>query len=107
MSTEHDEAVRWRVDAMRAQVAPGSVAVPLLVACQDAGSGPDTCVSCGGQLAGPAPVVGIGRCPACREAAQIVTAEWAQGSATAERGVQRGCGSDRTTLSATRCHGVE
>ena len=69
----HDqEAIQWRVEAMRQQVVLGQ-ALPLLVARRDVEATPDTCASCGDSLTGPVPVAGVGRCAVCRRAAWIIT----------------------------------
>ena len=69
------DAVRWRVDAMRAQIPPTAWALPFLVARPDVIPGPDGCISCGDAVE-RIPAMGAGRCPACREAATVVASTW-------------------------------
>jgi hypothetical protein len=64
-------AVLWRVEAMRQHAILGQ-ALPLMVARRDVEATPDACLSCGDSLTRPVPVVGIGRCAACRRAAWII-----------------------------------
>ena len=68
------DAVEWRVQVMREQVVPGR-ALPFLVARPDVTPGPDACISCGDAVE-RVPAMGAGRCPACRQAAIVVTSTW-------------------------------
>jgi hypothetical protein len=68
-----DPEAAWRVGAMRAHL-PGAAAVPFLLARSPEGAwGDNACISCGDALT-EVPVIGAGRCGACRAAVWLVAA---------------------------------
>ena len=68
-----DDPTAWRIEAMRKQIVPSALTIPLL-AIPGIKAEPGTCNSCGDEMSGE-PAMGVGRCGPCVAAARELSDE--------------------------------